>query len=173
MTILIPAWVDGELTPVEKLHVHREGLRHKAVSVFVNYKTSTLVQQRAASKYHTPGLWANACCTHPKWNETSDVCARRRLREELGIEAETKAIQHRGQVTYRTDVGNGLTEHEVVEVFTLDVANWVQHAPDPAEVGNTRWVEWGELEREIEAKPEAFVPWLRIYLANHRHLLST
>lgn len=170
MTILIPAWVDGELTPVEKLRVHREGLRHKAVSIFVNHGAATLIQQRAAGKYHTPGRWANACCTHPAWGETPEACARRRLREELGIDAD--AVRHRGRVTYRADVGGGLTEHEVVEIFTLDVADRVQPDPDPAEVGDTRWIGWDALEREIAAQPEAFVPWLRIYLADHRHLLS-
>lgn len=172
MTILIPAWIDGELTPVEKLRVHREGLRHKAVSVFVNHGGATLIQQRAAGKYHTPGRWANACCTHPAWGEAPEVCARRRLREELGIEAGDDAVRHRGRVTYRADVGGGLTEHEVVEIFTLDLPARVRPDPDPDEVGDTRWTSWDALEREIAAAPESFVPWLRIYLADHRHLLS-
>ena len=65
MTVLIPAWVNEALTPVEKLEVHQRGLRHKAVSVFVMRNNETLIQRRALEKYHTPGLWANACCTHP------------------------------------------------------------------------------------------------------------
>ncbi|RYH01238.1 isopentenyl-diphosphate Delta-isomerase [Salipiger sp. IMCC34102] len=170
MTILIPAWVDGELTPVEKLRVHREGLRHKAVSVFVNHGASTLIQQRAAGKYHTPGCWANACCTHPAWDEAPEACARRRLREELGIAVDT--VHHRGRVTYRADVGGGLIEHEVVEIFTVDMPTQVTPDPDPDEVGDTRWIDWTLLEREIAAEPASFVPWLRIYLADHRHLLS-
>ena len=83
---MIPAWVDGKLTPVEKLEVHQRGLRHKAVSVFVmDGPDKVLIQRRALGKYHTPGLWANTCCTHPLWNETAADCAVRRLREELGI----------------------------------------------------------------------------------------
>ena len=81
----IPAWVDGTLTPVDKLDVHKLGLRHKAVSVFVLRGDALLIQQRAMGKYHTPGLWANTCCTHPGWEETSLLCATRRLNEELGI----------------------------------------------------------------------------------------
>jgi isopentenyl-diphosphate Delta-isomerase len=69
-----------------------------------------LIQQRALGKYHTPGLWANTCCTHPHWGEDL-ACARRRLREELGI---TGWRWPAGQVEYRADVGGGLTEHEVV-----------------------------------------------------------
>ena len=76
---MIPAWVDGRLVPVEKLEVHRRGLRHKAVSVFVMRGDTLLIQQRALEKYHTPGLWANTCCTHPHWNEEPAICAVRSI----------------------------------------------------------------------------------------------
>lgn len=171
MTDLIPAWIDGTLAPVEKLRVHREGLRHKAVSVFVNAGDQTLIQKRAAGKYHTPGLWANACCTHPHWNEMPEDCARRRLRQELGL-TPAATFAHRGQVTYRADVGQGLTEHETVEIYTVDLPQRVTPRPDPEEVGETRWIDWDTLVREIVARPEAFTPWLRIYLADHRAMVS-
>ncbi|MEM9778369.1 MAG: NUDIX domain-containing protein, partial [Pseudomonadota bacterium] len=83
MTQMIPAWVEGELTPVGKLEAHERGLRHPAVSVFVMDGDRILLQQRALSKYHTPGLWANTCCTHPHWGEDPADCANRRLTEEL------------------------------------------------------------------------------------------
>ena len=85
MSDLIPAWLDGNLTPVDKLEVHRRGLRHPAVSVFVMDGSRTLLQRRALGKYHTPGLWANACCTHPHWGEAALDCAARRLYQELGL----------------------------------------------------------------------------------------
>ena len=85
MTIMIPAWVNGRLTPVEKLEAHQKGLRHKAVSVFVLQGDMVLMQQRAMGKYHTPGLWTNTCCTHPGWDEPAIDCAVRRLREEFSI----------------------------------------------------------------------------------------
>ena len=85
MNIMIPAWIDGQLQPVEKLQTHLRGLKHKAVSVFVMRGAETLLQRRAMSKYHTPGLWANACCTHPEWGEAGFDCAQRRLEEELGL----------------------------------------------------------------------------------------
>lgn len=115
--IMIPAWVNGVLTPVEKLETHQRGLQHKAVSVFVLAGDALLIQRRALGKYHTPGLWANTCCTHPEWNELDASCAQRRLAEELGIEG--VQVQHRGQVAYRADVGGGLIEHELVEVFVV------------------------------------------------------
>ncbi|MFM7446567.1 MAG: NUDIX domain-containing protein, partial [Tabrizicola sp.] len=92
----IPAFgPDGVLRPVGKLAVHRQGLRHPAVSVFVLRGAEILIQQRAAGKYHTPGLWANTCCTHPMWGETAADCAVRRLSEELGISE--LALRHVGQ----------------------------------------------------------------------------
>ena len=85
MSLRIPAWVNGTLTPVDKLEVHQRGLRHTAVSVFVLHGDAILLQRRALGKYHTPGLWANTCCTHPHWDENAKTCAVRRLEEELGI----------------------------------------------------------------------------------------
>jgi len=112
---MIPAWVDGKLVPVEKMQVHMDGLRHKAVSVFVMHRDKVLIQRRALSKYHTPGLWANTCCTHPLWNEVPEACAIRRLKEELGITGLYPSF--RDQVEYRADVGGGMIEHEVVDIF--------------------------------------------------------
>ena len=162
---MIPGWVNGELSPVEKLSAHQEGIKHKAVSVFVVRGNQVLLQQRALSKYHTPGLWANTCCTHPEWNESSEHCAVRRLDEELGIKGLVPI--YRQQLEYRADVGNGLTEHEVVDVFLADVTDPILLAPNPDEVMATRWVTFADLQAEIQRSPAVFTPWLRIYLHDH------
>jgi isopentenyl-diphosphate delta-isomerase len=163
MSEMIPAWVNGTLTQVEKLEVHQRGLRHKAVSVFVMRGREVLLQRRALGKYHTPGLWANTCCTHPRWGESDLACAARRLHEELGISG--LALQRSGGIEYRADVGGGLTEHEVVEVFSAQAPAHLVPQPDPDEVMQTRWITLEALEDEVQASPEKFTPWLRIYLA--------
>lgn len=163
MSEMIPAWVNGTLTQVEKLEVHQRGLRHKAVSVFVMRGREVLLQRRALGKYHTPGLWANTCCTHPRWGESDLACAARRLHEELGISG--LALQRSGGIEYRADVGGGLTEHEVVEVFSAQASAHLVPQPDPDEVMQTRWITLEALEVEVQATPEKFTPWLRIYLA--------
>lgn len=163
MSELIPAWVNGTLSQVEKLEVHRRGLRHKAVSVFVMRGREVLLQRRALGKYHTPGLWANTCCTHPHWGEDPILCAARRLREELGITG--IALQRSGGIEYRAEVGNGLIEHEVVDVYSAPAPANLVPAPDPDEVMQTRWITLEALEAEIAAMPDKFTPWLRIYLA--------
>ena len=169
---MIPAWVDGVLTPVEKLEAHQKGIRHKAVSVFVMDGTSVLIQRRALSKYHTPGLWANTCCTHPHWDEDPRVCAVRRLKDELGIEGLSPT--HREQIEYRADVGGGLIEHEVVDLF---VAQTSKEALDlslnPDEVAETRWVDIYDLASQVTREPNQYTPWLKIYLADHLDLVIT
>ena len=161
----IPAWIDGCLVAVDKMRVHRAGLRHKAVSVFVMRGDELLLQKRAAGKYHTPGLWTNTCCTHPHWGEDARDCAMRRLREELGISG--LDLLQRDGVEYQARVGNGMTEHEVVDIFVAEAGPHLAIRPDPAEVADVRWTTLAELRREVAARPDDFTPWLRIYLELH------
>ena len=165
MTVTIPAWIDGALRPVEKLEVHKRGLRHLAVSVFVIAGNEVLIQKRAASKYHTPGLWANTCCTHPHWGESSLDCATRRLNEELGISGLAPVYRHR--VEYEADVGKDMIENEVVDVFVAEALADLPVAPDPGEVESTRWVGLYDLAAEAKRYPDHFTPWLKIYLEDH------
>jgi isopentenyl-diphosphate Delta-isomerase len=170
MTTLIPAWIGGTLRPADKLEVHRQGWPHLAVSVFVNCGEETLLQRRAEGKYHTPGLWSNACCTHPMWGERAEDCAARRLREELGIAC--SGLVHCGQARYRAEVGGGLVENEVVEIFALDLADRPDPRPDPEEVADTRWMSYASLRARIGSRPQDFTPWLAIYLSDYSALLE-
>jgi isopentenyl-diphosphate delta-isomerase len=126
---------------------------------------AVLIQRRAAGKYHTPGLWANTCCTHPLWGEEARACAVRRLKEELGIAGLDPVWRDR--VEYRADVGGGLTEHEVVDIFVAAAAPDLPLRLNPAEVSETRWVALDRLAEEVRADPARFTPWLRIYLDEH------
>lgn len=165
MTIMIPAWVGDTLTPVEKLEAHQRGLKHKAISVFVMRGRDVLIQRRALGKYHTPGLWANTCCTHPDWDEDPATCAVRRLNEELGITG--LALEHRQLLEYRAEVGNGLIEHEVVDVYVGHAGADLEVAPNPEEVMDYRWANIDDLAAGVETSPERYTPWLKIYLSDH------
>lgn len=166
---MIPTWIDGQLRPYEKLAAHREGLQHKAVSVFVMAGNAVLMQRRALGKYHTPGLWANTCCTHPDWNESNIACSQRRLQQELGITG--LAPMYRGEVRYHADVGGGLIENEVVAVFIAPAPRDLEIHPNPDEVMDVAWMDYDELFKDVTARPEIYTPWLRIYLADHRAMI--
>lgn len=164
MSTMIPAWEDGVLKPIEKLEVHKRGLRHKAVSVFILQGGRLLIQRRAMGKYHTPGLWANTCCTHPHWKEDAETCATRRLTEELGF---TVPLEHRDQIEYRADVFKGLIEHEVVDIFVANLDKEPEVSPNPDEVMEVAWLTLGELNSQMAANPERFTPWVKIYIDKH------
>ena len=164
---MIPAWTGGNLAPADKLEVHLRGLRHKAVSVFVMAGENLLIQQRALGKYHTPGLWANTCCTHPHWGESPVDCAVRRLAQELGI---TGLFPARiDQIEYRADVGGGMTEHEVVDLFLAKADPALKVSPNPDEVMAIDWVNIYDLAARIDRHPDGFTPWLKIYMEKHRN----
>ncbi|MBZ9560486.1 MULTISPECIES: isopentenyl-diphosphate Delta-isomerase [unclassified Modicisalibacter] len=153
----------GDVYPVGKLEAHRRALPHLAISVFVFRGGQTLLQRRAPGKYHSPGQWANACCSHPDWQEAIATCAARRLREEMGLEL---PLTPAAVMDYRAEVGGGLVENERVHFFAAD---WPTPAPtvapDPEEVDAYRWVDVTTLREEVAMNPDAFTPWLRIYLA--------
>lgn len=169
MKIHIPTWIDGTLQPVEKLEAHQRGLRHKAVSVFLLRDGDVLLQRRAMEKYHTPGLWANTCCTHPQWDESGMDCAVRRLDEELGIKG--ISLTFRDTVEYRADVGGGLIEHEVVDIFVGELTQGQEPVMNPDEVMDVTWRPLATLKAEVDAAPELYTPWLRIYLNEYAGLI--
>src|SRR5690606_31322221 len=106
---------DEELGAMEKLIAHQQGLLHRAFSIFiVNDKNEILLQQRADDKYHSGGLWSNACCSHPSPGENTLQAAHRRLQEELGFDCELHSLS---QLRYKADVGNGLVENEYDYIF--------------------------------------------------------
>ncbi len=168
MTEDIPAWVNGKLQPIEKLEVHKRGLQHKAISVFVFYKNNEiLLQKRSMNKYHTPGLWTNTCCSHPKWNENSKVCANRRLFEELGISKLN--LEFREVIKYKANVGNSLIENEVVDIFTANISDKKKFKLNlnPFEVMEIKWLNIKEILEQIKTFPQSFTPWFIIYLTKY------
>jgi len=152
MDILVPAWIDGQLQPVEKRQTHLRRSRHKAVPVFVMRDAETLLQRRDLSKYHTPSLWANACC------------AQRRLEKKFGRAGQVPV--YRDTVEYHADVGGGMIEHEVAEIYTPQVEQINIH-PNPEEVMDYRWQNLKNLNNAIAEESEIFTPWLKVFLSQH------
>ena len=154
---------DNELGKMEKLEAHEKGLLHRAFSIFLfNSKGEMLIQQRALSKYHSPGLWTNACCSHPAPNESIIQAGNRRLKEELGLSTE---LVDAFNFEYRETFENNLTEHELDHVLV----GYSEENPilTQEEAKDYRWITWANLLEEIDLNPENFTIWFKIILTKH------
>lgn len=142
-----------------KVAAHRgKGLLHRAFSIFVfDRRGRLLIQKRSASKYHFAGVWANTCCSHPRPGEEVADAARRRLAEEMGFSC---PLRPRFAFIYKAVSPNGLVEHEYDHVLT-GVFNG-RPDPDPAEVGEWKWVSPSRLLAGMRRKPSDFAPWFRL-----------
>lgn len=142
----------------EKIEAHRKGKLHRAFSVFIfNLQGENLLQKRAASKYHSGGMWTNACDGHPRPLEEIDAAAHRRLVEELGFDCELKKIF---TFVYKADLGNNLIEHEFDHVYFGLYDGEVKACPD--EVEDFKWVGMTVLKRDMSLHPEKYSPWFKV-----------
>jgi isopentenyl-diphosphate delta-isomerase len=152
---------------MEKLEAHRKSLLHRAVSVFIiNSKGKWLLQRRAAGKYHSGGLWSNACCTHPRPGESSLQAANRRLLEEMGLKTNLNEIF---SFKYKDVLNDELTEHELDHVFV----GIVNEPPviNAAEVEEWRYIPYKKLISEINKSPDNFTVWFRKIVERvHKHV---
>lgn len=148
-----------EVTGVmEKMEAHQKGLLHRAFSVFIwNDNGEMLIHQRALDKYHSGGLWTNACCSHPFPGEATADAAHRRLLEEMGFDCPLSAAF---QFTYRTDFDNGLIEHEFDHVL-VGTYNGSIH-PNPQEVHAYKYLPVAEITRLIQEQPAQFTSWFKL-----------
>jgi len=145
-----------------KLNAHREGLLHRAFSIFLfNEKGEMLLQRRAVTKYHFAGKWSNACCSHPRPGEKTSAAAKRRLKEELGIKCSLK--KSRNTVYHFFDQKSGLTEHEFDYIFIGKFSGEILF--NRKEVDAVRWVSQRDLKSELKSNPEKFTPWFKKILA--------
>jgi isopentenyl-diphosphate delta-isomerase len=143
---------------MDKMQAHQTGLLHRAFSIFIfNRNGDMLLQQRSDFKYHSPGLWTNACCSHPAPGEDTLAAAYRRLDEELGFETELSEVF---TFTYRTTFNNGLTEHEFDHVFTGVYDDEIE--ADAEEVKDYQYLPLDEIALQLQKNPEKFTSWFLI-----------
>lgn len=162
---------DQELGYMGKLKAHQYGKLHRAFSIFLLHQDKhgiifCLLQQRQQNKYHSPGLWANACCSHPRPHEDLKHATARRLQEELGISLPLHPI---GAFTYRAVLDQGLIEHEYDHVWIGVMKEKMKIQANPDEVMNTKWVQLDELKDKAKQNPTNFCAWINPAL---KHLLE-
>jgi isopentenyl-diphosphate delta-isomerase len=151
---------DVAIGTMEKMEAHRKGELHRAFSVVVsNSKGEILLQKRARHKYHSGGLWTNACCSHPLPGEKMADATRRRLREEMGIDLQPEFAY---KFIYKTVLDQNLIEHEYDHVFTATFNGEPQINRE--EVEAWKFADPGLLKADMEKHPEAYTYWFRLIL---------
>lgn len=149
---------DHEVGIMEKMEAHQKGLLHRAFSVFIYDRDGRmLLQRRALSKYHSGGLWTNACCSHPLPGELVQAAAERRLKEELGFSA---TLYKAFDFIYKVTFDNGLIEHEFDHVLTGVCDSPV--FPNKEEVEEIRWAEVDHVHTDLETNPGDYTEWFKI-----------
>lgn len=155
-------WVDifdNEIGTGEKLETHVKEQLHRAFSVFIIHDGKMLIQRRALDKYHSAGLWANACCSHPRKGQTFEESVQDRLELELGIQKGDCIPKEVFSFVYYSKY-DGLSEYEYDHVLVADYNG--AFTPNPQEIMETRWIELEQLKHELEEEPQKFSTWFLI-----------
>lgn len=152
---------DNEVGSMEKLQAHLRGKLHRAFSVFIlNTKNDQmLIQKRAKGKYHSGGLWSNTCCSHPRPGESLESAVSRRLKEEMGMECDTREIFSK---TYKAILDNNIIENEFDHIFI----GTFEGLPDinPEEAEDWKWISIEELLKSLRKEPHVYTVWFGLLL---------
>jgi len=149
---------DQEIGTMEKMEAHQKGLLHRAFSVFIfNSKGEMLIHRRALGKYHSPGLWTNTCCSHPRPNETVLDAANRRLDEEMGM---GESLSEVVSFVYHHKFDNGLVEHEFDHILT-GISDALPSINED-EVDSYKYMGIEELEQSMKQNPDDYSIWFKL-----------
>src|SRR6478609_9161542 len=157
---------DNAIGTMEKMEAHRKGLLHRAFSVVIfNSKGEILLQKRAKSKYHSGGLWTNACCSHPLPDESMEVATQRKLKQEMGIDLKT---EYAYKFIYCTHLDSGLIEHEYDHVFTGVFDG--EPIINTQEVEDWKFIPLDQLRLDVNLNPEKYTYWFKLILEHQVQL---
>ncbi|PZD78091.1 isopentenyl-diphosphate Delta-isomerase [Mesonia sp. K7] len=159
---------DEQIGVMEKIEAHQKALLHRAFSVFVfNDQNELLLQQRAESKYHSPGLWTNTCCSHQRVGETNIEAGKRRLNEEMGFTTDLEEVT---SFIYKTSFDNGLTEHEYDYIL---VGKYNENPNvNPEEVSAYKWMTLEDTKKDMQQNPANYTSWFKIIFDKYYNFIS-
>lgn len=159
---------DQKIGLMPKMEAHEKAVLHRAFSVFVmNKQGQTMLQQRAAHKYHSPLLWTNTCCSHQRDGEGNIEAGKRRLEEEMGFSTELSELF---SFIYKAPFDNGLTEHELDHVMVGYFENEPKINSD--EVADWKWMYPKEIKEDISHNPDAYTAWFKIIFDKFYHHIT-
>lgn len=158
---------DEQIGLMPKLEAHEKAILHRAFSVFIfNDEDELMMQQRALSKYHSPGLWTNTCCSHQRDGESSIGAGTRRLKEEMGF---TTTLTETTSFIYKAPFDNGLTEHELDHILVGKYNS--EPVINEDEVSLWKWMPLETVKEDIKAQPEIYTEWFKIIFDKfYKHL---
>ena len=159
---------DKQIGLMPKLEAHKKGVLHRAFSVFIfNNKGELMLQRRALSKYHSPGLWTNTCCSHQRDGESNILAAKRRLNEEMGFVTE---LIEKTSFVYKANFDNGLTEHELDHI----IVGKYNHSPviNSSEVDSWKWMSMEDIRNNINDQPHNYTAWFKIIFEKYYKYIS-
>jgi isopentenyl-diphosphate delta-isomerase len=161
--------LDEQIGLMPKMEAHKKGVLHRAFSVFVFNKAGKLMlQQRAASKYHSPLLWTNTCCSHQRNGERNIEAGKRRLQEEMGFVCELREVT---SFIYKAELENGITEHELDHIMI----GYYDDNPEinKDEVVNYKWMTLEDVKNDIFINPDQYTVWFKIIFDNFYHYINS
>ena len=140
------------------------GLLHRAFSVFLfNARGEVLLQQRSSQKRLWPMFWSGSCCSHPRKGEEIDDATHRRIRQELSVDS---TLSFLFRFRYQEEFGAAGSEHELCSVYVGLATGSI--SINANEIHGWRWIEPADLDRDMDAHPESYTPWLRVQWARMR-----
>ena len=148
---------DKKIGMVTKEDAHKNAILHRAFSVFLYHDGKLLIQQRAFDKYHSGGLWANTCCSHPRTDNIIEE-AKGRLVEEVGIRC--GELKELFVFNYFSKYKEDLFEYEIDHVLIGEYDG--DFVLNKDEVNDMKWVSFEKLEREMTTNPQKFATWFLI-----------
>jgi isopentenyl-diphosphate Delta-isomerase len=157
--------LDNEVGTMDKMEAHQTGELHRAFSVLLfNSKGEILLQKRSRKKYHSGGLWTNACCSHPQPNESMADATARKLFQEMGI---APRLRFAFKFIYQIRLEGNLIEHEYDHVFTGLFDGKPQMNEE--EVEDWKFVNLVSLRKDVSENPASYTYWFPLIL-NHPEL---
>ena len=159
---------DNKIGLMPKLEAHEKGILHRAFSVFIfNNDGELMLQRRALTKYHSPGLWTNTCCSHQRDGETNIISGKRRLNEDMGFDTE---LFEKTSFIYKAKFDNGLTEHE----FDHVLVGSYNHSPiiNSIEVDSWKWMSMENVKKDIKDHPDNYTAWFKIIFKKYYKYIS-
>ena len=159
---------NNQIGLMPKMEAHIKGKLHRAFSVIIfNSDGKILIQKRDSTKYHTPNLWSNTCCSHQREGEDNEKAGKRRLNEEMGF---VTKLYNFCSFIYRIEFSNGLIEYENDHVL-LGVFDG-NPKPNPKEVDDWKWIDIDILFDEMRTSPQHYTAWFIIIINKYYESLK-